>query len=147
MVNTRQYRAPEVQLQCCVWGTPSDMWGVGCIALEMYTGTNLDLRKGHLYFQTRKDEQEHLAMMIKAAGPIPRWMGLRAKGDLKSLLLSTHSPKEVIYDWPQSYTTKASVDRVNEFKTPKHVISQSHRAFRKLIEGLLTINPDNRLSA
>ena len=37
IINTRQYRAPEVVLDCG-WNVSSDMWSVGCILMEMYTG-------------------------------------------------------------------------------------------------------------
>lgn len=37
IINTRQYRAPEVVLDCG-WDVSSDMWSVGCILMEMYTG-------------------------------------------------------------------------------------------------------------
>ena len=36
-VNTRQYRAPEVLLGL-EWDEESDIWGVGCIAMELFTG-------------------------------------------------------------------------------------------------------------
>lgn len=38
IINTRQYRAPEVQLQCCLWDNKSDVWGIACIMAEMFTG-------------------------------------------------------------------------------------------------------------
>lgn len=37
LINTRQYRAPEVILGLG-WSLPSDMWSVGCILMELYTG-------------------------------------------------------------------------------------------------------------
>jgi serine/threonine protein kinase len=37
LVNTRQYRGPEVILGM-QWGLPSDVWSVGCILMELYTG-------------------------------------------------------------------------------------------------------------
>ena len=37
IVNTRQYRAPEVILGLG-WSMPSDCWSVGCIAAELYHG-------------------------------------------------------------------------------------------------------------
>ena len=37
LINTRQYRAPEVILGL-EWSMPSDMWSVGCIMMELYTG-------------------------------------------------------------------------------------------------------------
>ncbi len=37
VINTRQYRAPEVILGLG-WDTASDMWSVGCIVMELYIG-------------------------------------------------------------------------------------------------------------
>jgi len=37
IVNTRQYRAPEVILGLG-WSMPSDCWSIGCIAAELYHG-------------------------------------------------------------------------------------------------------------
>lgn len=37
IINTRQYRAPEV-LFGLPWDEESDIWGVGCIAMELFTG-------------------------------------------------------------------------------------------------------------
>ncbi|KAF5273300.1 hypothetical protein FQR65_LT04722 [Abscondita terminalis] len=36
-VSTRWYRAPEVLLHSTMYGTPIDLWAVGCIASEIYT--------------------------------------------------------------------------------------------------------------
>ena len=36
-INTRQYRAPEVLLGM-EWDEESDIWGVACIAMELFTG-------------------------------------------------------------------------------------------------------------
>ena len=36
-INTRQYRAPEVLLGL-KWDEESDIWGVGCIAMELFLG-------------------------------------------------------------------------------------------------------------
>jgi len=38
MINSRQYRAPEVQLQCYEWENVSDVWSIGCIIAELYKG-------------------------------------------------------------------------------------------------------------
>ena len=53
IVNTRQYRAPEVILGCG-WSFPSDLWSAGCIIAELY--------RGELLFGTH-DNEEHLALM------------------------------------------------------------------------------------
>ena len=55
IVNTRQYRGPEVTLELG-WSYPSDMWSCGCIIAE--------IASGELLFPTH-DNLEHLAMMEK----------------------------------------------------------------------------------
>ena len=37
MINTRQYRAPEVILGMS-WSMESDIWSLGCILMELYNG-------------------------------------------------------------------------------------------------------------
>merc|ERR1719450_2053806 len=37
IINTRQYRAPEVIL-ALGWNERSDLWSMGCILMELYTG-------------------------------------------------------------------------------------------------------------
>ena len=68
VVNTRQYRAPEVILGLG-WSTPSDLWSAGCIVAELYFG--------ELLFATH-DNTEHLALMERCVGPFPRGMLGRA---------------------------------------------------------------------
>lgn len=58
MINTRQYRAPEVML-ALGWSHPSDIWSAGCVLPELLTGDPL--------FQTHKD-LEHFALMQKILG-------------------------------------------------------------------------------
>jgi len=65
IINTRQYRAPEVILECCDWNERSDIWSIVCILIEMYTG--------ELFYETREDV-EHLAMIERQCGPIPEYM-------------------------------------------------------------------------
>ncbi|KAK7927817.1 hypothetical protein PG985_004815, partial [Apiospora marii] len=55
VVSTRPYRAPEIILGLG-WSFPCDIWSVGCILVELFTGDAL--------FQTH-DNLEHLAMMEK----------------------------------------------------------------------------------
>lgn len=60
IVSTRHYRAPEVILELG-WSQPCDVWSIGCILFELYSGLTL--------FQTH-DNREHLAMMERILGPI-----------------------------------------------------------------------------
>lgn len=53
VVSTRHYRAPEIILNLG-WSFPCDLWSIGCILVEFFTGDAL--------FQTH-DNLEHLAMM------------------------------------------------------------------------------------
>jgi len=64
IVNTRQYRAPEVILNLG-WSMPSDLWSTGCIIAELYLG--------QLLFATH-DNIEHLALMEALLGPFPHHM-------------------------------------------------------------------------
>lgn len=58
IINTRQYRSPEVLLGVG-WSYPSDLWSVGCILAELVTG--------ELLFATHED-LEHLALIEKIIG-------------------------------------------------------------------------------
>ena len=40
IVSTRHYRAPEVILELG-WAQPCDVWSIGCILFELYTGFTL----------------------------------------------------------------------------------------------------------
>lgn len=69
VVSTRHYRAPEVILELG-WSQPCDVWSIGCILFEIYTGYTL--------FQTH-DNREHLAMMERILGTIPYRMARKSR--------------------------------------------------------------------
>lgn len=69
IVSTRHYRAPEVILELG-WSQPCDVWSIGCIVFELYTGYTL--------FQTH-DNKEHLAMMERILGSMPYRMTKKTK--------------------------------------------------------------------
>merc|ERR1711977_272016 len=58
VVSTRHYRAPEIILGLG-WSFPCDIWSIGCILVEFFTGDAL--------FQTH-DCAEHLGMMEAVTG-------------------------------------------------------------------------------
>jgi len=59
IINTRQYRAPEVILGSKQWNEKSDVWCLACIFAELYTG--------ELLFPTH-DNEEHLCLIEKICG-------------------------------------------------------------------------------
>ncbi len=59
IINTRQYRAPEVIMGCCEWDEKSDVWCLACIFCELYSG--------ELLFPTHNNE-EHLSLIEKVSG-------------------------------------------------------------------------------
>ena len=91
-------------MQCCSWDDRSDVWSVGCILMEMYTGS--------LLFPTH-DEVEHLAMIEKLCGPIPLWMASEVNSDLSDVFNVLEEQKDnSIMKWPKCATDKHSVTRV-----------------------------------
>jgi serine/threonine protein kinase len=62
LINTRQYRAPEVILGLG-WSMPSDVWSAGCILMELYTG--------ELLFQTVRGALRGAARLQWAARLTP----------------------------------------------------------------------------
>ncbi|PAA93865.1 hypothetical protein BOX15_Mlig021322g1 [Macrostomum lignano] len=69
VVSTRHYRAPEVILELG-WSHACDVWSIGCIAFELYTGFTL--------YQTHEN-REHLAMMERILGHAPYRMTRRSQ--------------------------------------------------------------------
>jgi CDC-like kinase len=69
VVSTRHYRAPEVILETG-WSHPCDVWSIGCIMFELYSGYTL--------FQTH-DNREHLAMMERVLGNLPYRLAKKSK--------------------------------------------------------------------
>jgi dual-specificity kinase len=93
IVSTRHYRAPEIILGMG-WSFPCDVWSIGCILIEFYTGDAL--------FQTH-DNLEHLKMMEIILGKIPTTLYHRASTAGKKYFKSEHT-----LDYPNNDTTKSS---------------------------------------
>ncbi|XP_055328272.1 uncharacterized protein LOC129581310 isoform X2 [Paramacrobiotus metropolitanus] len=69
IVTTRHYRPPEVVLGK-KWVYPLDVWSTGCIMFELYTGAPLC---------STEDDAEHLAIMERALGPLPKSLTANSK--------------------------------------------------------------------
>ncbi|KAH9323496.1 hypothetical protein KI387_018135, partial [Taxus chinensis] len=99
VISTRHYRAPEVILGIG-WNYPCDIWSVGCILVELCTGETL--------FQTHEN-LEHLAMMERILGPLPRHMIKRA--DSRSAKYFRHRTR---VDWPEGASSRESIRAVRK---------------------------------
>jgi serine/threonine protein kinase len=82
IINTRQYRSPEVILGCSEWDDKSDLWSIACILVELYTGD--------LFFPTHNNE-EHLCLIEKICGPIPKWMADNSRKEFRELFYKDES--------------------------------------------------------
>lgn len=136
VVSTRHYRAPEIILGMG-WSFPCDIWSLGCILVEFYTGEAL--------FQTH-DNLEHLAMMEMVLGKLPD--DYRRKAE-------TYKP-EYFYrgrlDYPRPDTSKQSRRFVQSMKPLQDIVAsppayaKHHHAFVSLLRRLLEFDPAKRIT-
>ncbi|CAG5123293.1 unnamed protein product [Candidula unifasciata] len=128
IVSTRHYRAPEVILELG-WAQPCDVWSIGCIMFELYTGYTL--------FQTH-DNKEHLAMMERILGSMPYRMTKKTK---------TNYFWHGRLDWDP---TTSSGRYVRENCKPLfHYLrdkGQDHIQVLELVEQMLEYIPEQRVS-
>ncbi|KAI0180213.1 kinase-like domain-containing protein [Hypoxylon sp. FL1284] len=162
VVSTRHYRAPEIILGLG-WSFPCDIWSIGCILVEFFTGDAL--------FQTH-DNLEHLAMMENVCdGRIDTYlvqtvnkMAQRSSGNAASKYF-----KRLRLDYPGTDTTRASkrfvknmkrlsvfisdpllnrFPRLNESK--QDIIPSSSpflRSFLDLLQKIFVYDPAKRITA
>lgn len=133
VVNTRQYRAPEVILGLG-WSMPSDLWSAGCILAELYLG--------ELLFATH-DNQEHLALIEKVVGPFPPSSLSRAK--------NSQLVEEAFDDNGRHRLDRVlppeSVSYVSKMRPLESVVRPEDGRFLDLLRMLLVVNPDDRATA
>lgn len=131
VINTRQYRAPEVILGLG-WSLPSDLWSTGCIIAELY--------QGDLLFQTH-DNKEHLALMERIIGRFPLDMLSRSKTFGSTVFDS--------YGWHCMELPSASKSHVNKALPLESMVRESDQGegLGTLLRSLLTIDPAVRATA
>ncbi|CAC9891161.1 unnamed protein product [Aureobasidium pullulans] len=110
VVSTRHYRAPEIILNLG-WSFPCDIWSIGCILVEFFTGDAL--------FQTH-DNLEHLAMMEAVCNtPIDKAL-VRLVTAGRGSNKNSAAARQIL-DYPQSDTPRSSRKFVKAMK-PLHKI-------------------------
>lgn len=136
VVSTRHYRAPEVILGLG-WNYSCDLWSVGCILVELCSGEAL--------FQTHEN-LEHLAMMERVLGPLPKHMIVRADRRAEK-----YFRRGLRLDWPEGAASRESLKAVWKLPRLQNLVMQhvDHSAgdLIDLLQGLLRYDPDARLKA
>ncbi|KAE9230371.1 hypothetical protein PF004_g10510 [Phytophthora fragariae] len=128
-VQSRSYRAPEVILGL-MYDTKIDMWSLGCVIAEMYTGEVL----------FRNDsEQTLLARIIATIGPIPAAM-LNDREDLQRQLMDTGL---FTVDHAGNGVLTASL----QLPPLEEAVHTKDPEFLGFLRALLQIDPTCRLSA
>ncbi|WPH03438.1 Dual specificity protein kinase lkh1 [Acrodontium crateriforme] len=143
VVSTRHYRAPEIILGIG-WSHPIDLWSLGCILVECWTGDAL--------FQTH-DCCEHLGMMEAVTGlaiekSIIREVNRTSKrGDRNS---AARFFKNGSLAYPQPDTPRQSRKFVRGMKRLEEIIpptNQFNRLFLDLLRKIFVYDPKKRITA
>ncbi|EED22350.1 protein kinase (Lkh1), putative [Talaromyces stipitatus ATCC 10500] len=142
VVSTRHYRAPEIILNLG-WSFPCDIWSIGCILVEFFTGDAL--------FQTH-DNLEHLAMMESVIGSRidPKMVKQVVQGRGNSSNQAAKYFNRNKLDYPNEETTRASRKYVKAMKQLHEFIPQNHafnKQFLDLLQKIFVYDPKQRLTA
>ena len=140
-VSTRNYRAPEIILQIG-WSLEVDLWSVGCLIMEMVTGTT--------FFSTSCD-REHLLMIKKVLGKdIPRGMAEKhhAMVPCSDTLVADESTVQAVPE-TGSLLSKKLLDRYFVLKVNQSMVasSQETKDLKSLVKKLLAWHPRDRGTA
>ncbi|KAL6720610.1 serine threonine protein kinase CMGC group [Lecanora helva] len=144
VVSTRHYRAPEIILNLG-WSYPCDIWSIGCILVEFFTGDAL--------FQTH-DNLEHLAMMESVCGgkiepKIVRQVQNSGRGNNRNSA-AQYFTRSLKLDYPVQETTKASRKYVRAMKTLQEIIppqTSFNKQFIDLLRRIFQYDPKQRITA
>ncbi|RFU31000.1 hypothetical protein B7463_g5326, partial [Scytalidium lignicola] len=143
VVSTRHYRAPEIILGLG-WSYPCDIWSIGCILVEFFTGDAL--------FQTH-DNLEHLAMMENVCGGRLDTHLIQQVNKMASRNAGNSAAKffkRLKLDYPTPDTTRASRRFVKAMKRLDEIIPDNNkfcRLFLDLLKKIFVYDPADRITA
>ncbi|OJJ45788.1 hypothetical protein ASPZODRAFT_133654 [Penicilliopsis zonata CBS 506.65] len=143
VVSTRHYRAPEIILNLG-WSFPCDIWSIGCILVEFFTGDAL--------FQTH-DNLEHLAMMEAVIGhkidaKLVRQVMQGGRAGSQNQAAKYFNRNKL--DYPNDETTRASRKYVRAMKRLDDFIPTNtpfNRQFFDLLQKIFVYDPKMRITA
>lgn len=115
---TLPYRPPEILLECETYDNKVDMWSLGCVFAEMLSGQKI-------FYATHPVSNEQLTAIFKKLG----------------------LPNEET--WPGITTTKNWTFRNPNIFPKRRFLNLyiDNVQLKKTVDGLLTLNPDNRFGA
>ncbi|KAK6495492.1 dual-specificity tyrosine-(Y)-phosphorylation regulated kinase [Arthrobotrys musiformis] len=125
-IQSRFYRSPEVILGM-TYGLPIDMWSLGCILAELFTGYPIF---------PGENEQEQLACIMEVFGPPEKH------------LIEKSSRKKLFFDSfgkPRMIVSSKGRRRRPSSKTLQQAIKCDDEAFLDFLSGCLRWDPDKRI--
>ncbi|WAR16294.1 CLK2-like protein [Mya arenaria] len=139
IVSTRHYRAPEVILELG-WSQPCDVWSIGCIMFELYTGYTL-------FQHYLKDKgPEHLLifdLIEKMLDYDPSTRINLKEAKRHQFFQSLHNKAE---DEAEEKARAAAAKAAVEMRYMKDPNSTDHQELFDLIDKLLMYEPSERLT-
>jgi len=145
IINTRQYRGPEVILGSrsnrVAWDEQSDMWSTACILAECFTG--------NLFFQCADEDLEHLKLMEVALGVFPPLMLKESSPQVVNEHFeinygSSRMPMHTVR-WG-SHSQRSGGKAIRRQQTPSGLVEgrPEYRHFAELLEECFRYQPECR---
>lgn len=130
IVSTRHYRAPEVILELG-WSYPCDVWSIGCIIFELFTGVTL--------FMTH-DNVEHLVMIERVL-----------EQSISSRMIKRTQKRKYFYRGRLDFDERSKEgryvrDNVHPLVSYFRSSSRTERHLLDLIRRLLACHPHDRIT-
>eukprot|EP01053_Blabericola_migrator_P010908 Blabericola_migrator_1__10907@NODE_62_length_15736_cov_138_574510_g56_i0_p3_GENE_NODE_62_length_15736_cov_138_574510_g56_i0NODE_62_length_15736_cov_138_574510_g56_i0_p3_ORF_typecomplete_len767_score121_78Pkinase/PF00069_25/7_1e53Pkinase_Tyr/PF07714_17/3_9e26Kinaselike/PF14531_6/6_5e10Kdo/PF06293_14/1_6e06WaaY/PF06176_11/5_8e06Pkinase_fungal/PF17667_1/5_8e06RIO1/PF01163_22/7_1e05APH/PF01636_23/0_0016YrbLPhoP_reg/PF10707_9/0_0038FTA2/PF13095_6/7_7e03FTA2/PF13095_6/0_11_NODE_62_length_15736_cov_138 len=132
-VQSRAYRAPEIVLGL-PYDEKIDMWSLGCILAELWTGTVLFQNNG---------VHSMLARIVSTIGPFPEFMAFKQRS-----LFFTNDGRLVKFASEESSNPRSRAEVFFPKRIPlRERLRTDDENFIAFLEALLQINPVKRMSA